>query len=118
VVKATNILIDYLNAVPPARTELRRYREKALSIITWMEVMVGASPDLETVTRGFLGGFEIVAVGEQIAECAVDLRRSHRIRLPDAILWATAQAHGMILVTRNIKDFPAADPGIRAPYEL
>jgi hypothetical protein len=27
----TNILVDYLNAVPQARTELRRYTEKAVS---------------------------------------------------------------------------------------
>ncbi len=114
----TNILIDYLNAVPQARTELRRYAEKAVSIITWMEVMVGAGPDLEAATRSFLGGFNVVAVDEQVAECAIDLRRSHRIKLPDAIIWATAQAHAMILVTRNTRDFPAGDPGIRAPYKL
>ena len=114
----TNILVDYLNAVPEARTELQRYTEKAVSIITWMEVMVGASPALEAATRGFLAGFEIVAVGETVAERAVELRRSHRIKLPDAIIWATAQTRGMILVTRNIKDFPAGDPGIRAPYKL
>ena len=34
----TSILVDYLNAVPEARTELQRYTEKAVSIITWMEV--------------------------------------------------------------------------------
>ena len=39
----TNILIDYLNAVPEARAELSLYAEKAVSIITWMEVMVGAA---------------------------------------------------------------------------
>jgi predicted nucleic acid-binding protein len=31
----TNILVDYLNAVPEARKELQRYTEKAVSIITW-----------------------------------------------------------------------------------
>lgn len=30
----TNVLIDYLNAVPAARAELRRYTEKAVSIVT------------------------------------------------------------------------------------
>jgi len=119
VVKAlfdTNILIDYLNAVPEARTELRRYTEKAVSIITWMEVMVGADHDLEAGTRSFLSGFDIVAVDEVIAERAVSLRRSHRIKLPDAVIWATAQVHAMLLVTRNTKDFPVGDPGVRAPY--
>jgi predicted nucleic acid-binding protein len=114
----TNILIDYLNAIPEARTELQRYTEKAVSIITWMEVMVGADRDLEAATRSFLTGFDAIAVDDQVAELAVSLRRSHRIKLPDAVIWATAQTRGMLLVTRNTKDFPCDDPGIRAPYEL
>ena len=114
----TNILVDYLNAVPEARTELQRYTEKAVSIITWMEVMVGADRDLEAATRSFLSGFEVVAVDAEVAERAVNLRRSRRIKLPDAVIWASAQAHAMLLVTRNTKDFPADDPGIRAPYGL
>jgi predicted nucleic acid-binding protein len=76
----TNILVDYLNAVPEARTELQRYTEKAVSIITCMEV--GADHDLEAATRSFLSGFDVVAVDEQIAERAVSLRRTHRIKLP------------------------------------
>ena len=114
----TNILIDYLNAVPESRTELQRYADKAVSIITWMEVMVGASDDLQAPTRNFLSGFDIVVVDEKIAERAVNLRRSHRIKLPDAVIWATAQVRAMLLVTRNTKDFPADDPGVRAPYRL
>ena len=62
----TNILVDYLNAVPEARTELQRYTEKAVSIITWMEVMVGADHDLEAATRSFLSGFNVVAVDELV----------------------------------------------------
>ena len=78
----TNILVDYLNAVPEARTELQRYTEKAVSIITWMEVMVGANRDLEAATRSFLSSFDVVAVNEQIAERAVSLRRNHRSNCP------------------------------------
>jgi predicted nucleic acid-binding protein len=114
----TNILVDYLNAVPESRTELQRYTEKAISIITWIEVMVGADPNVEAATRNFLNGFDVVAVDEHIAERAVALRRNHRIKLPDAVIWATAQAHAMLLVTRNTKDFPDDDPGVRAPYKL
>ena len=49
----TDILVDYLNAVPKARIELRRYGEKAVSIITWMEVMVGATSDIGTERATF-----------------------------------------------------------------
>ena len=121
VVKAlfdTNILVDYLNAVPHARTELRRYTEKAVSIITWMEVMVGATDEVEVATRSFLSSFDVIALDGEIAERAVSLRRNHHIKLPDAIIWATAQAHAMLLVTRNSKDFAAGDPGVRIPYRL
>ena len=114
----TSILVDYLNAVPKARSELQRYTEKAISIITWMEVMVGAGGDLEAPTRNFLNSFEVIAVDRQIAERAVGLRRGRRIKLPDAVIWATAQAHAMLLVTRNTRDFPNDDPGVRAPYRL
>jgi predicted nucleic acid-binding protein len=114
----TNILIDHLNAVPEARQEIERFENRAVSIITWMEVMVGATADLAEPTRRFLEGFKIIALDDEIANRAVALRRAHRIRLPDAVIWATAQTAGCLLVTRNTKDFPADDPGIREPYAL
>jgi predicted nucleic acid-binding protein len=114
----TNILVDYLNAVPQARTELQLYTERAVSIITWMEVMVGATGGVEVATRGFLSTFDVIALDAEIAERAVSLRRDHHIKLPDAIIWATAQTHAMLLVTRNTKDFTADDPGVRMPYKL
>lgn len=114
----TNILIDYLSARPQARTELKRYSEKAISIITWMEVMIGAEAPLEAQTRAFLGGFELVGVTPSIADRAVALRRASKIKLPDAIIWASAQAGNLLLVTRNTKDFPPNDPGIRIPYVI
>jgi predicted nucleic acid-binding protein len=114
----TNILIDYLNAVPEAREELGRYSGKAISVVTWMEVMVGAVPDLQAVTRQFLHAFDVIGIEERVAEQAVELRRGFRIKLPDAIIWATAQIHGLLLVTRNTRDFPADDPGVRVPYTV
>ena len=114
----TNILVDYLNAVPEARDELDRYSYKAISIISWMEVMVGAERSVAPQTRAFLDTFQLIALNDQVAERAVALRREHRIKLPDAVVWASAQVGTMLLVTRNTKDFPPADPGVRAPYTL
>ena len=114
----TNILIDYLNAVPPARAELARFDSRAISIVTWMEVMIGAPPELEEATRQFLSSYEIIALDNKVATVAVEIRREHRIKLPDAIIWASAKVTGRLLITRNSKDFPAKDPGIRVPYKL
>ena len=80
--------------------------------------MVGATSEVDAATRGFLENFDVIALDEKIAERAVSLRRSHHIKLPDAIIWATAQAHAMLLVTRNTRDFSSSDPGVRMPYRL
>ncbi len=114
----TNILIDHLNGVAQAKAELERYESASISIITWMEVMVGAPADLHGPTLNFLERFSIVALDEPIAALAVILRRQHRIKLPDAVIWASAQNTGRLLVTRNIKDFPSDNPGVREPYSL
>ncbi|MEY3782601.1 MAG: hypothetical protein RIS97_779 [Pseudomonadota bacterium] len=117
----TNILIDYLNGIPAAKTELDRYTgkdEKAISVVTWMEVLVGTTPETDNVTRGFLAGFQSLAIDAPVASRSVEIRKSHKIKLPDAIVWATAQVHGRILVTRNTKDFAEDAPGVRVPYRL
>lgn len=114
----TNILVDYLNGFKEARVEIERYDEKAISIVTWMEVMVGAAEDVEKATLSFLAGFDLVELDAAVAQRAVELRRAQRVKLPDAVVWASAQVNGMLLVTRNSKDFPVSDPGVRHPYTI
>ena len=114
----TNILIDYLNGRPAAQQELARYTHPAISVITWMEVMAGVTPQTEPGTRNFLAGFDLLGIDPATAEQAVRLRRTHRIKLPDAIVWATAQVHQALLVTRNSRDIDPTDPGIRIPYTI
>src|SRR5437868_4116998 len=102
-----------------ARDELARYQGVSISHMTWMEVMAGATPgEEERRTRAFLRRFDVRPIDEAVAERAVTLRRARRIRLPDAIIWATAQELGQMLVTRNTKDFPPNDPGVRFPYTI
>jgi predicted nucleic acid-binding protein len=114
----TNIIIDALNGVSESDIEYGRYERVMISLITWMEVLVGAEDD-EAQVRDFLDTqFELVPLSPEIAERAVALRRTHRLRLPDAIIWATAQQHNALLVTRNTKDFDAGMVDVRVPYQL
>jgi predicted nucleic acid-binding protein len=83
-----------------------------------MEVLVGARDD-EAQLRDFIeSNFEIVSIDTDVAERAVQLRRSHHMRLPDAIIWATAQVNDALLVSRNTKDFNEEWGGIRIPYAV
>jgi predicted nucleic acid-binding protein len=115
----TNILIDYLNGIPDAGKEIGRYREKAISLITWMEVMVGATAQDETIIKAFLSQFELLPIDSTVSAEAVAIRRTRRIKLPDAIILATARTTDRLLVTRNTKDFPTdVDIDVRMPYRL
>ena len=114
----TNILIDFLRGVQAARDEFARYDDKAISVVTWMEVMAGAPAEAERRTRMFLDGFILVGLDGPVAERAVALRRQHRLKLPDAIVWASAQVRAMLLVTRDTKGFPADDPYWPQPFPL
>ncbi len=114
----TNILIDYLNGIPAAREEMALYDDLAISIITWMEVMAGAPPLAARATREFLDRFALLDIDEKVAERAVPLRQQFRLKLPDAVIWATALVHAMLLVTRDAKAFPANNPGVRMPYTV
>jgi predicted nucleic acid-binding protein len=115
----TNILIDHLNGIAKATRELQRTTDPAISMITWIEVMTGASsPEEEAVLRSFLLNFECLSVSSAVAERAAVVRRQMRIKMPDAIILATAEVSGRMLVTRNVKDFRAGMRGVRVPYKV
>jgi predicted nucleic acid-binding protein len=115
----TVILIDALRDVPPAKLELLRQKRNWISRITWIEVMAGAESEETEIIEAFLRHFSIVELSEDVGRRAAALRVQRRsMKLPDAIIWASAQTSGKILVTRNTRDFPAQMPGIRVPYTL
>lgn len=115
----SDVLIDYLQGEPAAREELARYRRPLYSIITFMELLVGARNDPERrAAEALLVSLGRVELTEEVARLAVELRHDLRLKLPDAIVLASAEVEGCILVTRNTKDFPSNDPRVRFPYAL
>jgi predicted nucleic acid-binding protein len=113
----SNIVIDLLAGHPPALVEAAAHNTVAISRITWMEVLIGA-PDavIQANWESFLQQFETVEIDESVCRDAIQLRQKHRLKLPDAIIWASARALGADLVTRNTKDFKPGTTGVRIPY--
>lgn len=119
----SNIVIDALKGLEPARDELRRATSGGarawISRMVWIEVLSKGSGDGLRRAEILLSGFGIDELDAEIAARAASLRRERlRLRSPDAVILATAMLRGRVLVTRNTKDFPAAMPGIRVPYTL
>ena len=114
-----NILVDYLRGIPQVKQEIERYEETHISLITWIGILVGAEDAEEArELRAFLREVALQQIDQSNAERAVDLRRQYRMRLPDALIWATALELGYILVTRNSRCFSPDHSGIRIPYQI
>lgn len=113
----TNILIDLLNNNAAAADAIENgAAHRAISMITWMEVMVGARKyHQEAKTARVMGAFEIIDVTRDVAERSVLLRAEFGMKLPDAIILASAQIRNCQLITRNTKDF-AGISGVKTPY--
>ena len=115
----SDVLIDFLQGQTQAEQELRRYPDWEISVVSWMEVLSGAEgPEEEKACRRFLDSLKVHFLSAGVAEEAVRLRKKFPIRLPDAIIWATARTEGCLLVTRNHRRFPKDEPDIRIPYDL
>jgi predicted nucleic acid-binding protein len=115
----SDVLIDYLQGLQSAKAELARYRAPHYSIISYMELLCGAKNSNEKqAVETLLSGMKRVDLDEKVARRAVELRQSLRLKLPDAVVLASAEEEGCILVTRNTRDFPANDPRVRFPYSV
>lgn len=118
-----NVVIDALTGFEPARTEMRRAAGLGarvwISRMVWLEVMAKGTDIMVRDAEAFLSGFGIDEVDAEIATRAAALRRERpQLKSPNALVLATALIRGRVLVTRNVKDFPAEMPGVRVPYRL
>lgn len=115
----TNILIDYLNGIEDAQVELEKYTTRMISIISVIETLVGASSkEEERALRKFISNFAVIELTHPIADTSIKLRKELKLKVPDAIVYATARNEGCILVTRNTKDLKPYWPDIRVPYTV
>jgi predicted nucleic acid-binding protein len=115
----SDVLIDFLQGVPEARAEINRYDPPLYSVVSWMEVMCGADTEEEReAARALFESMKRIDLSLEVAQKAVAERKLLGLKLPDAVILASADCEGCILVTRNTKDFDAADPRVRFPYSV
>lgn len=116
----SNIVIDALKGIPAALNEIAGSEgPPTISVITRIEVLAGcADGHALTAARTLLSKFVVLGLSAAVEDVAIEVRRTTGLKLPDAIILATARVHGLALSTRNTKDFSEADPGVRLPYRL
>lgn len=103
----SNIIIGYLNGDSTIVTNLRdaKLRSEALfiSTLTITETLTLPATKAKTLPRvsAFLDEFIAAQPDKHIAFYAAKLRRTYELSLPDAIILASAAAHGVPFVTRD-----------------
>lgn len=73
----------------------------AYSSITRMEALgfPAITAEEETAIAGLLESLTHFAISSEVETTTIRLRRQHKIKLPDAIIVATAAVHGLKLLT-------------------
>jgi predicted nucleic acid-binding protein len=95
-------------------TYLHHYSHWGISLITYMEVLgyPFQNTDEEKLISEILQSFEILSITQTIADQVIQLRKRIKIKLPNAIIWATAYTEQLDLITYNAKDFSKLEPTI------
>lgn len=106
----TNAVIDYLGKKLPATgMEFMNGVIDAVpnvSVVTKIEVLGFNAPDEHyQLLTDFMGDATVLGLTDNIVDASIGVRKKHKTKLPDAIIAATALAHGYTLITNNEKDF-------------
>lgn len=98
----TNVVLYFLGGRLANPLPLGQY---FVSVITEIELLSYPSltPDEETQIRDFLTKITVVGIESNIKEVAITLRKQYRLRLPDAIIAATAQSLNATLFTNDVR---------------
>lgn len=106
----SNVVIDFLSGkLPKKGMELIRQVVDdipVISVITVIEVLgYKTSKEAEKLLSGFIKDSIVIELSEKVVQNSIKLRKEHKIKIPDAIIAASAITSDLKLITRNIKDF-------------
>ena len=78
-----------------------------VSFITKIELLAWNSSNYDDriIREEFLAGSEIHYINDEIIESTIELRKKTNIKIPDAIIAATAMCKDFILLSTNCNDF-------------
>jgi predicted nucleic acid-binding protein len=111
IVLDTNVIIDYFNNLLIAEdereiTKLLGEDVFVISIITRMEVMVGLLNEKKpTIFQAFINTATTLNILPEIEREAIEVRKTYKLKLPDAIIAATALFLDARLVTNDQSGF-------------
>ncbi len=121
----SNTVIDYIAGLHPAKAKqwLNQLLDKEMnvSVITKMEVLSfdPEKDDNYSILIDFFDESNIFELTDDVVNKTIQIRQKQKIKLPDAVIASTALINGLILISRNTKDFKKIpDLDVINPYDL
>lgn len=117
----TNTVLDYMGNKLPGKAKNLIAQiiddEINLSVINKIELLGFSKVEQDLID--FVGYSNIHPIDEVVVDKTIEMRSLYKIKLPDAIIAATALVNELAIITRNTKDFNKID-GLEVlnPYEL
>jgi predicted nucleic acid-binding protein len=106
-----NVIIDYLSG---------KYEN---SVLDWLDIQFEQGVNISVINRieglafyftdaeehrlmhEFIAGSAVLPLNDSVADKTIQVRLANKVKLPDAIIAATALVFNMTLLTRNTSDF-------------
>jgi len=118
----SNVIIDLFKKELPDNAKYLLFEQTpVISIITRIEIFCSSNiGDLERSNLdGFIKKATIFGLNDDIVHKTILLRITYKMKLPDAIIAATALHYNLTVITRNISDFSKVDAlAIINPYTI
>jgi predicted nucleic acid-binding protein len=111
----SNVIIDLSKGNLLTEDLVKDYDSLYTSIISYVETLgySFSDDDERAVVLAVLNQVEIVDLNQTIADIAIQYRQRRKIKLPDALVLATAKHLEADLLTSDIHDFKNVDPSVR-----
>ena len=124
----TNAIIDYTSGLFPDKglsfMDDIINQEVNVSVISKIEALAfEPQADLQKqyfqLLVDFIGNANIYMLDDLIINKTIEIRKAFKLKLPDAIIAASAVSNSLTLISRNVKDFGKV-PNLKVinPYEL
>lgn len=120
----STVLIGYLRDTPSVASDLRKRLSDghtlATTCVNLAEVERGLRPTERRRAMAFLDALRFLVTDREAARRAGQYqanwaKRGQTIHTADALVAGTARAHGAVLLTHNVKDFPMPDLRVELP---
>jgi predicted nucleic acid-binding protein len=103
----TNVVLDFMGRKLPETSKvlLSQIIDEQINISAINKMELLGFQHTEQNLIAFVNYSDVYPIDDDVIDKTIDLRKKCRIKLPDAIIAATAIVNNFVLISHNIKDF-------------